>query len=186
MSTSSVSRHLKGITVQRADRIAEAMDELGFRPSDVARWLKSGKTTALGLVVPDVTNPFFAAVVKGAESVANGAGYSVVLCNTDESPDREHEVLATMRGRVDGLLLAPARDDAETVESLAALGIPVVLVDRTLPDPGPTDSVLIDNAGGAAAAARHLLELGHRRIGLISGPLDTTPGGERHDGFVDA
>ncbi len=184
MSTSSVSRHLKGIAVHNAERIAEAMNELAFRPSDVARWLKSGKTLALGLVVPDVTNPFFAAVVKGAESVANEAGYSVVLCNTDESPDREHAVLAAMHGRVDGLLLAPARDDAETVDSLDDLGIPVVLVDRTLADPGPTDSVLIDNAGGAAAAARHLLDLGHRRIGLISGPLDTTPGAERHDSFV--
>jgi len=184
VSTSSVSRHLKGVSVQGADRIADAMDELEFRPSEVARWLKSGKTLALGLVVPDVTNPFFAAVVKGAESVANGAGYSVVLCNTDESPDREHDVLANIHGRVDGLLLAPARDDAETVESLDALGVPVVLVDRTLPDPGSTDSVLIDNAGGAAAAARHLLDLGHRRIALISGPLDTTPGAERHDSFV--
>lgn len=186
VSTSSVSRHLKGLAVQRADRIAEAMNELEFRPSEVARWLKSGKTLALGLVVPDVTNPFFAAVVKGAESVANAAGYSVVLCNTDESPDREHDVLAAMRGRVDGLLLAPARDDAETVESLDELGVPVVLVDRTLPDPGPTDSVLIDNAGGAAAAARHLLDLGHRHLALISGPLDTTPGAERHDSFVAA
>lgn len=172
--------------MRRADRIATAMEELGFRPSDVARWLKSGRTMTLGLVVPDVTNPFFAAVVKGAESVANAAGYSVVLCNTDESPAREHEVLAAMRGRVDGLLLAPARDDAETAESLDALGIAVVLVDRTLPDPGPVDAVLIDNVGGASAAARHLIELGHRRVGLIAGPLDTTPGGERHDGFVDA
>lgn len=172
--------------MQGADRIAAAMDQLGFQPSHAARWLKSGRTMTLGLVVPDVTNPFFAAVVKGAESVANAAGYSVVLCNTDESPEREHEVLASLRGRVDGLLLAPARDDAETAESLIALAIPVVLVDRTLPDPGPTDSVLIDNVAGAAAAARHLIDLGHRRIGLISGPRDTTPGGERHDGFVAA
>lgn len=186
VSTSSVSRHLRGNTVQGSDRIAEAVKALDFRPSNVARWLKSGKTLSIGLVVPDVTNPFFAAVVKGAESVANAAGYSVVLCNTDESADREHEVLATMRGRVDGLLLAPARDDAETTESLVDLGVPVVLVDRTLPDPGPTDSVLIDNAGGATAAARHLLDLGHRKLALITGPLDTTPGAERHDAFAAA
>lgn len=162
------------------------MDELGFRPSAVARWLKSGKTLTLGLVVPDVTNPFFAGVVKGVESVAHTGGYTVVLCNTDESADREHEVLERMVDRVDGLLLAPARDDAETAESIAALGVPVVLVDRTLPDPGSADVVLIDNAGGAAAAAAHLLGLGHRRLGLISGPIDTTPGAERHDGFLAA
>jgi DNA-binding LacI/PurR family transcriptional regulator len=181
-----VSRHLKGLHVAASDRIAAAMTELGYRPSAVARWLKSGKTSTIGLVVPDVTNPFFAAVVKGVESVAQAAGYTVVLCNTDESPDREHEVLPTMADRVDGLLLAPARDDAETAESMAALGIPVILVDRTLPDPGRADAVLVDNAAGAAAAAEHLLGLGHRRIGLISGPIDTTPGGERHDGFLAA
>ena len=186
VSTSSVSRHLQGQSVRRAESIAAAMEELGFQPSDAARSLKTGRTLAIGLVVPDVTNPFFAAVVKGAESVANDAGYSVVLCNTDESAAREHDVLAALRGRVDGLLLAPARDDAETAESLAALRVPVVLVDRTLPQPGPTDAVLVDNAGGATSAARHLLELGHRTIALIAGPLDTTPGAERHDAFVAA
>ncbi len=186
VSTSSVSRHLHGNRVAGADRISVAMNELGFRPSAVARWLKSGKTLTLGLVVPDVTNPFFASIVKGVESVAHTGGYTVVLCNTDESADREHEVLERMVDRVDGLLLAPARDDAETAESIAALGVPVVLVDRTLPDPGRADVVLIDNAGGAAAAAAHLLGLGHRRLGLISGPIDTTPGAERHGGFVAA
>ena len=158
--------------MRRAESIAAAMVELGFQPSDAARSLKTGRTLAIGLVVPDVTNPFFAAVVKGAESVANDAGYSVVLCNTDESPAREHDVLAALRARVDGLLLAPAVMNAETAESLAALRVPVVLVDRTLPQPGPTDAVLVDNAGGATSAARHLLDLGHRTIAHIAGPLD--------------
>lgn len=185
VSTSSVSRHLKGLQVTGAERIATAVQELGFHPSSVARWLKSGKTFTLGLVVPDVTNPFFAGVVKGVESVAHTAGYTVLLCNTDESADREHSVVSTLMDRVDGLILAPARDDAETADSLAALGIPVVLIDRTLRDPGPADVVLVDNAGGASAAAVHLLDLGHRRIGLISGPVETTPGAERHQGFLD-
>lgn len=172
--------------MQGAERIAEAVEELGFRPSTVARWLKSGKTLTLGLVVPDVTNPFFAGVVKGVESVGHAAGYTVLLCNTDESAERERAVVSTLMDRVDGLLLAPARDDAETAEGLASLGSPVVLIDRTLKDPGAADVVLIDNAGGAAAAATHLRELGHRRIGLISGPTDTTPGAERHQGFLEA
>ena len=159
------------------------MRDLDYRPSALARSLKSGRTDTIGLVVPDVTNPFFAGVVKGAESVAQGTDYQLVLCNTDESSDREHAVLSTIRGRVDGLLLAPARDDAETSESLADLGVPIVLVDRTLPDPGDADAVLIDNAGGAAAAARLLIDDGHLRIGFVSGPLDTTPGAERHAQF---
>ena len=160
------------------------MRELDYRPSALARSLKSGRTDTIGLVVPDVTNPFFAGVVKGAESVAQDAGYQLVLCNTDESSDREHGVLSTIRDRVDGLLLAPARDDAETTDSLAELGVPIVLVDRTLPEPGDADAVLIDNAGGAADAARLLIDEGHRRIAFISGPLDTTPGAERHAGFT--
>ena len=184
VSTSSVSRHLKGQHVNGAAAIAAAMRDLDYRPSALARSLKSGRTDTIGLVVPDVTNPFFAGVVKGAESVAQGTDYQLVLCNTDESSDREHAVLSTIRGRVDGLLLAPARDDAETSESLADLGVPIVLVDRTLPDPGDADAVLIDNAGGAAAAARLLIDDGHLRIGFVSGPLDTTPGAERHGSFV--
>jgi LacI family transcriptional regulator len=184
VSTSSVSRHLKGQRVNGSAAIDEAMRELDFRPSALARSLKSGRTNTIGLVVPDVTNPFFAGVVKGAESVAQVAGYQLVLCNTDESAAREHAVLSTIRDRVDGLLLAPARDDAETTESLAALGMPIVLVDRTLPAPGDADAVLIDNAGGATAAARLLIEHGHRRIAFVSGPLDTTPGAERHAGFM--
>ena len=184
VSTSSVSRHLKGRHVNDAAAIDAAMLDLDYRPSALARSLKSGRTDTIGLVVPDVTNPFFAGVVKGAESVAQAADYQLVLCNTDESSDREHGVLSTIRDRVDGLLLAPARDDAETSESLAALGVPIVLVDRTLPDPGDADAVLIDNAGGAAAAARLLIEEGHRHLASVSGPLDTTPGAERHAGFV--
>ena len=184
VSTSSVSRHLQGQRVNGSAAIDAAMRELDYRPSALARSLKSGRTDTIGLVVPDVTNPFFAGVVKGAESVAQDAGYQLVLCNTDESSDREHGVLSTIRDRVDGLLLAPARDDAETSESLADLGVPIVLVDRTLPDPGDADAVLIDNAGGAAAAARLLIEDGHQRIAFVSGPLDTTPGAERHAGFV--
>jgi LacI family transcriptional regulator len=184
VSTSSVSRHLKGLPVNGSAAIAAAMRELDYRPSALARSLKSGRTNTIGLVVPDVTNPFFAGVVKGAESVAHGTGYNLVLCNTDESSDREHDVMSTIRDRVDGLLLAPARDDAETSDSLAALGVPVVLVDRTLPDPGEADAVLIDNVGGSAAAAQLLIEEGHRRIAFVSGPIDTTPGAERHAGFT--
>ena len=184
VSTSSVSRHLKGQHVNGAEAIDAAMRDLDYRPSALARSLKSGRTDTIGLVVPDVTNPFFAGVVKGAESVAQGTSYQLVLCNTDESSAREHSVLSTIRDRVDGLLLAPARDDAETSESLAELGVPIVLVDRTLPDPGDADAVLIDNGGGAAAAARVLIDDGHRRIAFVSGPLDTTPGAERHAGFL--
>lgn len=182
VSTSSVSRYLKGAPVRAADRIEAAIRHLQYRPSSLARSLKSGRTLTLGLVVPDVTNPFFAGVVKGAESVAVTAGYTVVLANTDETPEREWDLLETLSDRIDGLLLAPAREDTP-IGAIRSLEVPVVFIDRTMPQLAGIDAVLVDNAGGAAAAARHLIGLGHRRLGLIGGPVNTTPGRERHEGF---
>lgn len=184
VSTSSVSRYLKGERVGAAKQIEEAIELLRYRPSAVARSLKSGRTHTLGLVVPDVTNPFFAGVAKGVEAVAGQAGYTVLLSNTDETPERERRVLSTLTDRIDGLLLAPAREDI-AADPIRSLDVPVVFIDRAVPEMADVDVVLVDNVGGAAAAARHLIELGHRRIGFISGPLDTTPGRERHEGFTD-
>lgn len=185
-STSSVTRHLRGDKVRAGAAIQSAIDELGYRPSALARSLKSGVTHTLGLVVPDVTNPYFAAIVKGVESVAYEAGYTVVLCNTDEDSERERAVLAAIGDRIDGLLLTPARDEPATARVVGALDLPVVFIDRTVAGISGIDAVLIDNVAGAAAAADHLIERGHRRLAIISGPPATTPGRERHEGFLDA
>lgn len=185
VSISSVSRHLQGMRVRAADVIESSIEELGFRPSSLARSLKSGLTYTIGLVIPDVANPFFAAVAKGAESVAQEAGYMVVVTNADEDSAREEAAVVALSDRIDGLLFTPARDEHNTAELVRRLDIPVVMVDRSIDDLGDVDAVLIDNVAGASAAARHLLELGHRRIGLISGPLATTPGRERRQGFLD-
>jgi LacI family transcriptional regulator len=186
VSASSVSRFLRGERVRNAGPIQQAVDELGFRPSPLARSLKSGLTQHVALVVPDVSNPFFAEVVKGSEAVSRRAGYNILLVNTDESVEREHEVMAALAGRVDGIILAPATERAEAVADLRRAGAPIVFLDRELEGNETFDCVLVDNAGGARLAAEHLIELGHERIGLISGPLDTTPGRGRHEGFVDA
>jgi LacI family transcriptional regulator len=186
VSTASVTRYLRGQRVRSASAIAEAVRELDYRPSEVARSLKSGMTRSVGVVVPDVSNPFFAAVVKGAESVSRLDAYNISLFNTDEDPEREYEVLAALRGRVDGLILAPVTEDAETAADLRRAEVPIVLLDRELRGNDDFDAVLIDNAGGARLAVEHLVGLGHRRIGLISGPLDTTPGRGRHEGFIAA
>ena len=186
MSTASVTRFLRGQRVRSAIAIAEAVRELDYRPSELARSLKSGVTRSIGVVVPDVSNPFFAAVVKGAETVSRRDSYNISLCNTDENAEREHEVLAALRGRVDGLILAPVTEEAETVADLQRAEVPIVLLDRELRGNTGFDAVLIDNAGGARQAVEYLVGLGHERIGLISGPTDTTPGRGRYDGFVKA
>ncbi len=185
VSPATVSRFLNGGRVRRSSAIGRAVDELGFRPSALARSLKSGSTRAIGVIVPDITNPFFAAVVKGIESVTRDDEYSLYLCNTDESVEREHRVIASLLAKkVDGLLMAPATEHAEPLSYLLSTGVPTVFIDRHLAD-GAFDSVLVDNEGGAAQAAAHLVSLGHRRIAMISGSLETTPGRGRYEGFVE-
>lgn len=185
VSAATVSRFLNGGHVRQADAVGRAIDELDFHPSALARSLKSGATRAIGVVVPDITNPFFAAVVKGIEAVTRDGEYALLLCNTDESVDRERRVVATlMAKKVDGLLMAPATEHAEPPSYLLSTGVPTVFIDRQLAD-GTFDSILVDNEGGAAQAAAHLAALGHEQIGMISGSLETTPGRERYEGFVE-
>jgi LacI family transcriptional regulator len=152
----------------------------------MARSLKSGLTKSIALVVPDVTNPYFAAVAKGAESVSRQAGYNVVLCNTDESGAREEEVLNDLIGKVDGIILAPAMEKDEAPLLARRAGVPVVFLDRETEESGLFDTVLVDNIGGSRLAAEHLLGLGHELIAVIHGPLSSTPGRERQEGFLGA
>lgn len=185
VSPATVSRFLRGERVRREQEVRDAIKELGYRPTFAARSLRSGVHYAIGVVVPDVANPFFAAVVKGMESVLRGGPYSLFLANTDESREFEADVIGDVIGRVDGVVLAPATERDDNPKRLLDAGIPVVFVDRDLAD-GSVDSVLVDNVGGARLAAHHLLQLGHRDIAIISGPLDNTPGRERYAGFTAA
>lgn len=186
VSVATVSRHLAGQHVRRAAAVQSAIEQLGYRPSHVARSLKSGITRSVGVVVPDVSNPFFAAVVKGVESVSRRSSLNIFLSNTDESVEREREQLQVLVGRVDGVILAPAKEDSDNTGELRRAGVPIVLLDRRLRGADHFDRVMIDNHGGTAQAVAYLVGLGHERIGFISGPLDTTPGRERHEGFVSA
>lgn len=186
VSPATVSRYLVGKPVRTERAIRQAVEELGFRPNHVARSLKSGRTSHLAMVVPDVTNPFFAAVVKGAESISRQAGYTMGLFNTDESKDLEAQIVVDLPGRVDGVILAPAAEDTTAHRRLADAGVPVVFLDREVLPIGQCDTVVVDNVGGARDAAEHLVGVGHRRIGMISGPEDSTPGRERTQGFASA
>ncbi len=186
VSTTTVSRHLSGRQVREAAAVQASIEALDFRASHVARSLKSGVTRTIGLVIPDVSNPFFAAAAKGVESVSRQLDLNVFLSNTDESVERERSVLQGLIGRVDGVILVPAREESDNTVALRRAGVPIVLLDRRLRAVDDLDSVLVDSHGGAFMAAEHLLGLGHRRIGLISGPSETTPGRERYDGFVAA
>lgn len=184
VSAATVSRFLQGQHVRTAERIAEAIRELNFKPTPAARSLKSGSTGSIAVIVPDITDPYFAAVVKGVESISRQDDYHISLYNTEEDGDREAAILADLRGRVDGVILTPADESQDAAARVSAMGIPTVLLDREIGDGALLDSVLIDNVEGARQAASYLLSLGHTDIGLISGPLDTTPGRTRHEGFL--
>lgn len=187
VSASTVSRHLNGEPVRQSEAIDSAIDALGFRPSRAAQSLRSGRTGAIALIVPDITNPFFAAIVHGAEAASAAQGLTVFLSNTEESRDREAEVVEDVLGRVDGIILAPASEDDRNPDRVRRAGVPLVFIDREISGSATEfDAVLIDNAGGARLAVEHLVGLGHRDIAVISGPLDSTPGRERHEGFLAA
>jgi len=184
VSRATVSRFLNGRRVRAGAAIEAAIAETGFSLNHTARSLKSGETRSIGVVVPDVSNPFFAQAVRGIEVSSRDESYNIFLCNTDESAARQDEVLGGLIGRVDALILVPATESAAVPRALAAMGVPVVLLDRELEEHDLFDSVLVDNEGGAEAACRYLVQLGHRRIGLISGPLTATPGRTRHESFL--
>jgi LacI family transcriptional regulator len=184
VSRATVSRYLNGHRVRAQTEIESAIAEIGFSLNQTARSLKSGATRSIGVVVPDITNPFFAHAVQGIEESSRDGDYNIFLCNTDESAARQEEVLDSLVGRVDAIILAPATESATVPAALGLMGVPVVLLDREFADHSLFDSVLVDNEGGAGAAARYLAQLGHRRIGVISGPLSATPGRTRHEGFL--
>lgn len=164
-------------------RIADLAAELGYEPSRAARTLKTGRTGALGIVVPDLSNPFFPDVVRGVQHRARQHGYSVLLADSDEDPATELELGRTLAHNVDALVLcSPRMSDAELAE-VAALR-PVVLVNRETS--GPVPSVTIDNAGGAHQAVRHLVALGHRRLGYVGATGVSRSDAQRRAAFAAA
>jgi LacI family transcriptional regulator len=183
VSVATISRHLSGFTVRNEERIRQAIIELNYRPSAAARNLKSGRTGIIAIVVPDITNPFFASIVEGAEG-AVGEDRMILLVNTGDSRQREEKALSQLFGRVDGVIMAPLTEDEDGPSFFSQFGLPIVFVDRVTQDGEKFSSALTDNSKGASIAVNHLIGLGHRKIAMISGPLSTTPGKKRADGFI--
>lgn len=160
------------------------MREVGYKPNRVARRLRAGGNChLLGLIIPNIQNPFFADLARGVEDVAYRNNFAVLLCNYDEDPAKERFYLDVMQQEsVDGVILPPIHERDPAVLRLAKSGVPVVCVDRALSDPS-IDKVEIDNRRGAFDAVAHLADRGHRRIGFISGPALSSTGRERLSGY---
>lgn len=184
VSTASVTRYLAGQRIRSEEAVRGAIETLGYRPSQVARSLKSGRHHSIGVIVPDVSNPFFAALVKGIEREVRPHGLQVILGNSDEDAEREASLVRELAQRTDGIIMAPLSETDRIPHELMDAGTPLVFVDREISTGPDVDRVLVENADGVRQAVDHLVGLGHTRIGTISGRLDSTPGRVRHEAFT--
>ncbi len=165
------------------ERVTQAIRELKYVPSAVARSLKSNTTCTLGMLIPNCSNPYFAEMVRVVEDRCFAAGYTLILCNTDNEPQRQSVYLKVLsERRIDGLIVVSTGDDDSLVTQLHGLKMPTVLVDRSIDDPS-CDLVETAHMEGGLVAVRHLLSLGHRRIGCIGGPPGVTPSDQRIEGW---
>lgn len=167
-------------------RVNDAIGELNYQPSGLARSLRTKASGSIGVIIPDNTNPFFAEVVRGIEDHCYKEGYAVFLCNSDDDPDKEYNYIKLLREKgVDGMVLVSTGNNRDSLELLDQGKIPKVIIDREV-ESIDSDSVLVDNFDGGYKATRHLLELGHSRIGCITGSSQVTPSGQRLEGYTKA
>lgn len=192
LSISTVSRVINGhtrkyrISNKTKDLILSAANELNYRPNALARGLRLKKTHSIGLVVPDISNPFFAYVTRIIQNYAHSSGYSLIVCNTDENIESEKEQIELLLSKgVDGFIIMPVGIEYLHIEELLNENYPMVLLDRCFESLN-TNSVLVDNFQGAYTATEHLISLGHTNIAIILGLRNTYTTNERLRGYIKA
>lgn len=167
-------------------RVLKAAESLGYQPNPIARSLKTAKSRTIGLVLPDLTNPLFPPIVRGIEDVLFPTGYSAFIVNTDNDPDREHALIASLRSRqVEGLIVATARLHHPLLQQLHQQGVRMVLVNRRAHNLH-VPCITPDDAAGIALAVKHLVDLGHSRVAHLAGPSTTSTGVTRANAFRTA
>lgn len=191
VSVGTVSNVLTGVipvSEKRRDRVLAVIKELGYQPNHIARSLKLRRTRMLGMIVSDITNPFFAHLARGAEDAALHHKYLLLIFNTDDRIERERQALAVLRERqVDGILLvvAPTRTGYGHVTEALDKGTPIVCLDR-VPPKIRVDSVTVDNAKASQDCVRHLIEMGHRDIAILTGDVALQTARQRLQGYRKA
>lgn len=187
-TVSAVINNKSHVGKKLRESVEAAIRKLNYRPNLIARSLAKQRTHTIGMIVPDIANPFFPMVVRGAEDAAQKHGYNLLLCNSDDNLDKEEKAIELLLSkRVDGILLTKAAEDFRPSlrQMIKEVGIPFVLVMRTYPKL-TKDAVITDDYRGAYEAVCHLARSGRRRIGLISGPLKVSNALARWEGFHDA
>lgn len=168
------------------ERVEAAVEKLGYVPNTLGLSLRFKQTMTLAVVITDITNPFWTTVARGIEDVAQANGYSIILCNTDESETKQEQYLQMLlRRRIDGILLVPATSLPDPIRLIQKQNIPIVVLDRQVPDI-EVDLVRSDTEEGAFKLTKHLLSLGHHKITMLAGPRDISTSIDRTDGFCRA
>ena len=186
ITVSRVVNNAPGVNSITHKRVTQAIAELHYVPNAMAKSLRSSKTHTIALVLTDVTNPFWTTLVRGVEDTAAKQDYHVILCNTDENPEKEANYISILlQRRVDGILLAPSTQDKQRLISLKHHNIPCVLVDRKV-NGFKSDIVRSDSLEGARALTEHLIALGHHRIAIVVGPTGISTADERLAGYRQA
>jgi LacI family transcriptional regulator len=168
-------------------KVEAAIMELGYVPNMLGPSLRFNQTKTVALIITDITNPFWTTVARGVEDAANEDAYSVILCNTDESIEKQEQYVdMLLKRRIDGILFVPADDSPDSVELIRSQGVNVVVLDREIPSLDDLDIVRGDSFGGAYDLTSHLIDLGHQNIAALSGPKHISTSVERVAGFRQA
>lgn len=193
VSTATVSRVLNesGFVSQEVkERVFTAIAKLNYQPSAIARSLKQDKTFMIGVIVPDISNPYFMGISRGIEDTVGQEGFQLMFCSSDENPDKEGRLVQLLNEkRVDAIVLATAGGNSEALNRMMEGGLPIVLIDRKLEqsDNSPIfDLVAEDNAEGAYLLTQSLLQDGHTTIGVVNGISRVSTGRERFEGVMRA
>lgn len=189
VSIATVSRVLNnqsGVSKELVEQVRTAVRKMHYQPNAIARALKNAESRSIGLIIPDIENPFFPALVRGVEDAAKIHNYAVILCNTDGKTEEEKKYIQFLYSkRVDGIAFTESVDNKKNISLLDSLGIPVVLLDRRV-EGMQVSGVSTDNRLGAFMATQHLIELGKKQIAFISGSLKLSSGSDRASGYQDA
>lgn len=186
MTVSRVINNSGYVSEDTRTRVEEAISRLGYVPNMLGPSLRFNQTNTLALVLTDITNPFWTTVARGVEDAAQEAGYSVILCNTDESEAKQDQYLTMLlKRRIDGILLVPSTSTSNVVQTIKNQGVKVVVLDREVNDT-EVDVVEGDSVGGAYQLTRYLIELGHQHIAILSGPQNVSTSSQRVAGFCQA
>lgn len=189
VSTATVSRVLADVPTVHPhyrERVLRTVEELGYRPNRLGKYLRLQRAETIGIVVSDVENPHFTEMVRKVEDAAYRRGWRVLLCNTDEKADKQRSYLEVLSDeRVSGVILSTTNPEGAEIAQLLDSGIPVVAFDRTVDD-SRADAIVSASGSAARLATEHLLRSGHRRLGFVGGPVNTETGADRLEGYERA